>query len=79
MPAWGLFGLMVSSAERRAIALARSSALIERDRVIMIDANCRPPASGEAAGALPDVDQVAERGRRPVRRGFPFMRAVARF
>ena len=76
MPSWRLLGLVVGSAERAAIAFARASALIGRDRMILIGMLSWPSAAGIAAGSLPNVDQVAERGRHPVRGGLPLMAAV---
>ena len=76
MPPWCLFCLMVGSTEWTAVAFARSPVLIERNRMILIGVLSRSSAAGGAAAALPDVDQVAERGRYSVGGGLPLMAAV---
>src|SRR5579863_6366430 len=60
---------MVLAARGFQVALAGSSALVERGGVVQVAAFGRAAAAGEGAGALPDVHQVAHQLRRPVTTG----------
>ena len=59
-PALGLFCLMMPPAKTGKVAFTGSSALVVRDRVILIAARRRITASGEAAGAVADIDDVPQ-------------------
>ena len=53
VPAGCLLGRVVSLAKRREVAFARASALVKRDRMVIIAAPGGPPAAREAAGPVP--------------------------
>ena len=67
----GLFGAVMTAAERSEIAQAGLSTLVIRQGVILVALRGRAPAAGEDAAAMPGLDQVPERGGRLVRRRLP--------
>ena len=66
-PARRLLGLVMPSAQGREIAQARSASSVESHRVVGVAARGRPSATGIGAGGMPDLDQMAQPGRGPVR------------
>ena len=74
-PAPALFGLVMPSAKRRQIAFTRSSALVVRQRVVIVALSGDAPAARERAGPLPDLDDVMQRIRDPVTRHLAGVRA----
>ena len=76
-PALGLFGLVMPSAQTGEITLAGPSALVVRDRVVLVAACRRTTAAGEPTGALTDVDQVPQRRSWPIPRGLALVKALA--
>ena len=66
MPAWGLFGLVVLSAERGEVAGARAAAVVPGDGVVEVAAGGGAAAAGEGAGLVPGPDEVGEPVRRSV-------------
>ena len=56
MPAGGLLGPVMPTAQWGQIAFARSSAPIVSKGVVIVAAERRAAATGERAGALPDLD-----------------------
>jgi hypothetical protein len=59
-PALGLFRLVMPSAQASEIAFTGPSALVVRDRVILVAARRRIAASGKATGAVADVDEMPQ-------------------
>ena len=76
-PARSLFGAMMSAASRVQIALTGAAALVEWLHMIEIAVRGRTTAAGSRAGPLPDLDQVPQRGRRPVAAGLARVTAPA--
>ena len=60
MPAKGLLGLVMPTAQWGQIAFACSSAPIVGEGVIIVAAERRAAAAGERAGPLPDLDEVPQ-------------------
>jgi hypothetical protein len=59
-PALGLFRLVMPPAQAGKIAFAGPSALVVRDRVVLVAARRRTAAPGEATVAVADVDDVPQ-------------------
>src|SRR5215469_6952232 len=77
MPSRRLLGLMVPSAQRSQVALARQSALIEWRRVIEVAPHGGTPAARKGAPSLTEHDQMPQRRRRRVAHRSPNVKAAA--
>jgi len=60
VPAGCLFRAVMPTADRCQIAPAGAPALVKGHGVIEVASNGRPPAAGEAARPLPDLDQMPQ-------------------
>ena len=76
MPSRCLLGAMVPSAQRRQIAPAGPAAPVKGHGVIDVAPDGGPSAAGEAAGALPDMDQMPQCQRYLVTAGLKRVAAV---
>src|SRR6516225_8944638 len=65
-PAAGLFDRMVPATQRSQIALAGAATEVVGHRVVLVTSGGGAQAAGKRAGGLPDLDQVAQGGGRPV-------------
>ena len=59
-PSLSLLDLMVPTAQRDQIALARDPAVVVRDGVVQVARGSGPPAAGRGAPGVPGLDQVPE-------------------
>lgn len=73
LPARGLLGLVMPTAQRGEVALTGQAAALERRGVVEVALAGGTAAAGEGAGLLPDPDQVLQRRRWPVGRGLPLV------